>query len=282
MFPLLARLVASLGAVALVLASLGQVHAQTHVAPSALADPVSAVAAKIPQMDAKALEGLVGQVIVAVNTDSRRLAAFQSSKACLELYRAANSFAAGYEYLIAIGDRASELPSPDGPQLRSKAIQARVVAFAARSKTAELIQATCRNFPVPVEHAADPRYAVPEPLVGRDYTRALVDGRFAAEANLAAAVAADKSGRCADVGGAVQAMSLLIPYLSKLYKDSEPFPEALGPAASRRALNQERLQLGAAISQLDRKHAARCNATGAAQPPASTAPAAPAPGAVTP
>jgi hypothetical protein len=277
MLALLTRLVARMGAVALVLALHAPVHAETGATPPAPADAVAAVAAKIPQMDAKSLDGLIGQVIVAVNTDSRRLAAFQSSKACLELYRAANSFAAGYDYLVAIGARAEDLPSPNGPQLRSKAIQARVVAFAARSKAAELIQATCRNFPVPAENAGDPRFAVPESLVGRDYTRALVDGRFAAEANLAAAYAADKTGRCADVASAVQAMSLLIPYLSKLYRDSEPFPEALGPAASRRALNQERQQLSAAISQLDMKYSARCNATGASgaapQPAPTSAPA---------
>jgi hypothetical protein len=276
---LLARLVARMGAVALVLALAAPLHAETAVTPvsPAGASSVAAVAAKIPTMDAKALDGLIGQVIVAVNTDSRRLAAFQSSKACLELYRAANSFAAGYAYLIAIGDRASQLPSPNGPQLRSKSTQARVVAFAARSKAQELIAATCRNFPVPEQNAGDARFAAPAPIVSGDYTRALVDGRFAAEANLAAAVAADRTGRCADVGAAVQAMSLLIPYLSKLYKDSEPFPEALGPAASRRALNQERLQLGAAISQLDMKYATRCNATGAPAAPDATAPAPAAP-----
>lgn len=248
------------------------------VAPTADLTTASAdIAATIPAMDAKALDAVVGQVMLAVNTDSRRLAAFQSSKACLELYRAANSFGIGYRYLVLAGDRAKAIPGAEGAQLYSKATQARVIAFAARVKVAEQIQATCRNFPIPADHAADPRFARPSPLDGSEYTRALLDGRFAAEANLAAALAADRSGTCPDVTSAIQAISLLLPYLGKLYNDSAAYPEALGPAASRRALNQERRQLGAALTQLDRKYSGKCTGKGgpAAAPAAQGAGAGP-------
>lgn len=225
---------------------------------------------RIAAMDAPQLSDLISQSLLGIATDTRRLRDFANSKSCLELYRAANSFTLGYDALQAVGARAASLPPESGLLLKAKATQARVIAFASRVRAAEWIDGTCDGFVVPADSAKDPRYAVPEPVTNASYTAAITDARDAADANFAAAIGAAKSGKCPQIVSSVQAIALLVPYLEKLYKDSERKIDALGPRASRRGLMDDRNRLVATANQISAQFTPAC-ASGAAPPAAGNA-----------
>ena len=214
--------------------------------------------AKIAQMPLKELEAFLGGIATAVNQDSLKLRAFAQSSDCLDLTRAANSFALGYTYLGAVRDTAAKRPEKDGQLVRVKAIQLRVTTFAARIRAEEWLTQRCGSFVVPAEQASDTRYARPAKVTNAEYTDAVIDARQAAETNLAIAVNAGISGKCPEVVVASQNIALLMPYLQKLLVDTAKRPEVLGPRASRRGIEVSRRQLTAAFDKLQAEFGDKC------------------------
>jgi hypothetical protein len=216
--------------------------------------------ARIATMPIKELDAFVGTVAIAVNQDSLKLRGFAQSNDCLDLTRAANSFALGYTYLGAIRDTAEKRTEKEAQLIRAKAIQVRITAFAARVRAEEWLTQRCRNFTVPEEQAADPRYQKPAKVSNAEYTEAVIEARQAADTNLAIAVAAGISGKCPEAITAGQNIALLVPYLEKLLADTAKRPEVLGPRASRRALEVSRRQLIAALNKLQGEFGEKCKA----------------------
>jgi hypothetical protein len=234
------------------------------VAAAALALVLPAAAADDPQlariaaMPAKELDAFIGTVATAVNGDSLKMRGFAQSGDCLDLTRAANSFALAYTYLAAARDTARLHTEKVGPLIAAKAVQLRVTTFAARVRAEEWLTQRCRNFTVPADKAADPRYQVPLRVSNAEYTEAVIDARQTAETNLAIAVAAGLSGKCPDAVVAGQSIALLLPYLDKLLADTAKRPEVLGPRASRRGLEVSRRQLIAALDKLQAEFGQKC------------------------
>lgn len=236
----------------------------------ALAAPGAAQAgdqlARIDSMSLQELDSFVRAITVSVGQDTLRLQPAAQRGQCLELTRAANSFALAYEYLAAANKALEGKPARETLSLKAHVIQSRVLTFAARVRAEEWLGSRCASFVPPAEHADDPRYARPAKLATAEFTQAVIEARQAAEANLAGAVAAGLSGKCAEAGSAAQAIRLFVPYLDKLTGDLARRPAALGPRASRRGLEISRNQLVAAANKLDREFGARCAAARATDP----------------
>lgn len=226
--------------------------------------------AKIAQMPLKELEVFLGGIATAVNQDSLKLRGFAQNSDCLDLTRAANSFALGYTYLGAVRDTAAKRPEKDAQLVRVKAIQLRVTTFASRIRAEEWLSQRCGSFVVPADQASDTRYARPAKVTNAEYTDAVIDARQAAETNLAIAVNAGISGKCPDVVAASQNIVLLIPYLQKLLVDTAKRPEVLGPRASRRGLEVSRRQLTAAFDKLQAEFGDKCRTPKPASAPGGT------------
>ncbi len=214
--------------------------------------------ARIPTMSVKELDTLVGTVATAVNQDTLKLRAFAQTSACLELVRASNSFALAYTALGAVRDAAANRAEKEAPIVRARAVQTRVITFAARVRVEDYLAQRCRNFAIPAEHADDPRYVPPVKVPNADYTDAVIDARQTAETNLAIAVNAGMSGRCPEAMAAAQNISLLLPYIQTLLTNTEKRPEVLGPRASRRGLEVSRRQLVAALDKLQGEYSNKC------------------------
>jgi len=215
---------------------------------------------RIPTMSVRELDAFINSVGVAVNQDTLKLRAFAQSGACLELVRAANSFALAYTALASVRDAAVKSDEKEAPIIRARAVQTRVTTFAARVRAEEYLAQRCRSFVVPAENADDPRYATPVKVPNADYTDAVIDARQTAETNLAIAVAAGLSGKCPEAIVAGQNIALLLPYIQKLLADTEKRPEVLGPRASRRGLEVSRRQLVAALEKLQAEFGEKCRA----------------------
>lgn len=230
-----------------------------------LASPAAAVEAdpqlaKIASMPLKELDAFIGTVAAAVNQDTLKMRGFAQSGDCLDLIRAANSFSLGYSYLAEIRDTAQQRTEKEAQFTRARAIQVRVVAFAARQRAEAWLNQRCRNFQVPADQADDPRYQTPVRVTNADYTEAVIEARQAAETNLAIAVGAGLSGKCPEVISAGQNIALIVPYLDKLLADTAKRPEVLGPRASRRGLEVSRRQLLAALEKLQSEFGEKCRA----------------------
>lgn len=216
--------------------------------------------AKIASMPIKELDAFIGTVAAAVNQDTLKMRGFAQSGDCLDLIRAANSFSLGYTYLAEIRDTAQQRTEKEAQFTRARAIQVRVVAFAARQRAEAWLNQRCRNFQVPADQADDPRYQTPVRVTNADYTEAVIEARQAAETNLAIAVGAGLSGKCPEVISAGQNIALIVPYLDKLLADTAKRPEVLGPRASRRGLEVSRRQLLAAFDKLQAEFGEKCRA----------------------
>ena len=224
---------------------------------SAAADPQLG---KIATMPIKELDGFINATASAVNQDALKMKGFAQADDCLELIRATNSFGLAYRYLAQVRDTASKRPEREAPILAAKAVQVRVVTFASRVRAEEWVTQRCRNFIVPAEQAADPRYQVPAKVSNADYTDAVIEARQTSETNLAIAINAGISGRCPEAIVAAQNISLLLPYVQKLLADTATRPEVLGPRASRRGLEVSRRQLVAALDKLQTQFGEKCRA----------------------
>lgn len=222
-------------------------------------------------MPAKELDAFLGGIATAVNQDTLKMRGFAQASDCLDLTRAANSFALGYTYLAAVRDAAVKLGGNAGTLIQVRAIQVRVTTFAARVRAEEWLAQRCRNFVAPAEQAADPRYATPAKVSNADYTDAVIEARQAAETNLAIAVRADITARCREAVTAGQNIALLMPYLQKLLADTAKRPEVLGPRASRRGLDVSRRQLAAAFDKLQADLGEKCKAEKSQATPADPA-----------
>ena len=215
--------------------------------------------AAIEKMDVKQLSGLVATMTSSIGQDTLKLQPAAARGDCLELTRAANSFALGYQLLADVDAALAGRPEKDALPVKATVVQSRLITFAARVKAHEWLSGRCASFVVPEEKAADPRYAKPAPIRTVEYTQAIIEARQVAEANLAAAVAAGMSKSCRATFSALDSIQLLVPYLEKLARDVRQRPEALGPRASRRALEQSRLQLINAGNRLYREIGIGCN-----------------------
>lgn len=211
-------------------------------------------------MPAKELDAFLGGIAAAVNQDTLKMRGFAQASDCLDLTRAANSFALGYTYLSAVRDAAVKIGGKDGALIQVRAIQVRVTTFAARVRAEEWLTQRCRNFAPPAEQAADPRYATPAKVSNAEYTDAVIEARQAAETNLAIAVNAGITAKCREAVTAGQNIALLMPYLQKLLADTAKRPEVLGPRASRRGLEVSRRQLAAAYDKLQADLGEKCKA----------------------
>jgi hypothetical protein len=228
---------------------------------------------RITTMSIKELDALVSSVAAVVNQDTLRMRNFAQSSDCLDLIRAANSFALASTSLTAVREAALQREDREVPIVLARAVQTRVTTFAARVRAEEWLGQRCRNFAVPAEHADDPRYFTPVKVSNADYTEAVIDARQTAETNLAIAIAAGNSGKCSDAIAAGQNISLLLPYLQKLHADTARRPQVLGPRASRRALDVSRRQLVAALDKLQLDFGTKCRPQQSAPPTSSPPPA---------
>jgi hypothetical protein len=228
--------------------------------------------AKIAAMDMAGLETFVGSVTASVGQDTLKLRGAADRGDCLELYRAGNAFDLGYRYLAKVNELIVDKRDAKGLSLRARVVQSRVVVFAARVRAEEFIGQTCGAFTIPADKADDVRFAVPQKIVLEDFTGAVIEAREAAEVIYLAATEAAKSKRCGPVATIIQAIQLIVPYLEKLSRDVAQRPEALGPRASRVALNQSRIRLINAANQLDASFGQTCSKPGTAETPAAPAP----------
>ncbi len=222
----------------------------------------------IAGMDDKALDAYIATVTATVVQDSVRLSALTEANNCAELSRAGNSLALAYDAYQLIRDTIASQTGPEAAGRRSRLIQSRVVAFAARVRVGDLLAARCSSYQPTGEQRDDPRYQRVPPLPDSAFTAAIIDARFAAETNLAIAAAARQSKDCRLVGNAIRSIQLIVPYLEKLALDVSSRPLALGPLASKRGLEQVRNQSVAAANTLDREFAGVCGETA---PPAEDA-----------
>jgi hypothetical protein len=216
--------------------------------------------ARIAAMPAKELDAFLTGIATVVNQDSLKMRGFAQTSDCLDLTRSTNSLALGHAYLAAVREAAAKLGGKDGSLIEVKALQVRVISFAARVRAEEWLTQRCRNFTAPAEHADDPRYAAPPKVSNADYTDAVIEARQAAETNLAIAVNAGIAARCPEAISAGQNIRLLMPYIEKLLADTAKRPEVLGPRASRRGLEVSRRQLAAALEKLQSQFGEKCKA----------------------
>jgi hypothetical protein len=236
--------------------------------------------AAIAKMDLKQLSGLIATMTASIGQDTLKLQPAAKKGDCLELTRAANSFALGYRMLADIDASLNGKPTKDALPVKSAVVQSRVITFAARVRAAEWLSGRCASFVAPADKADDPRYAKPAKIQTAEYTQAVIEARQVAEANLAAAIAAGISKSCPATFNSLDAIQLLVPYLDKLAKDVGKRPEALGPKASKRGLELARAKLVNAGNKLYREIGIGCSRAptqtgeaGAATPPADPAPA---------
>lgn len=216
--------------------------------------------ARIATMPVKELDAFLASITAAVNQDSLKMRGFAQSGDCLDLIRAANSFALGYTYLAEIRDTTAKRTEKEAQLIRARVVQVRVTTFAARVRAEQWLAQRCRNFAVPADQASDPRFRTPVRVTNAEYTDAVIDARQTAETNLAIAVSAGVSGKCPDAIVAGQSIALLVPYLDKLLADTAKRPEVLGPRASRRGLEVSRRQLLAALDKLQSEFRQKCKA----------------------
>ncbi len=241
-------------------------------APAAAQDvPVEQIATMSPAELAKLADSIVGGVAA----DARKLQPAAQRRDCAELTRAFNSFNLGYRMLGEADAALEKKPPREALAIRVRIVQSRVITFASRVKAEEWHTRVCRDFVPSAELAEDPRYSKPVPIGVTEFTEAAIEMRRAAEANLAAVMAAGMSKRCADVRSAMQSVELFIPYMEKLALDISKRPQALGPLASRRALEAGRNQLVAAANRVYREVGVSCQRQAPApvpeaQPPSET------------
>lgn len=231
----------------------------------------------IARMDIKQLGELAASITTSVGQDTLKLQPAAKARNCLELTRAANSFALGYGMLGEMDAVLAGKPPKEAAGLRANVMQSRLITFAARVKAEEWLSRICVGFVPPPEHAGEPRYAAPVKLQDRDFTTALIEARQVAENNLAIAVSAGMSKSCPATFAALESIQLLTPYLDKLVKDVAKRPQALGPRASRRGLEVARVQLVNAGNKLYREVGMGCSRNAA--PAGKAGPGTAAPGA---
>lgn len=225
----------------------------------------------IAKMDGKALDSYIATVTATVVQDSVRFSALADAGNCAELNRAANSLALAYDAYALVRDVIADQTGPEVAGRRSRLVQSRVIAFAARVRVGDLIASRCSTYQPSGEQQDDPRYQRAQPLPDSAFTTAIIEARLSAETNLAIAAAARQSKDCRLVGSAIRSIQLIVPYLEKLALDVDSRPLALGPLASKRGLEQVRNQSVAAANALDREFAGACGEapapTGETQPP---------------
>lgn len=229
---------------------------------------------RIAKMELKELAEFVATITGSVGQDTLKLQPAAQRGDCLELTRAANSFALGYSMLAEAQKSLEGKPPKEVLQLKAHIVQSRVLTFAARVRADEWVSWLCASFVPPADKLDEPRYAKPARLLTAEYTQAVIEARLAADANLANAIAAGIGRKCPQVVSAMQSIQLFVPYLDKLAKDIQKRPEALGPRASRRALEVARAQLIAAGNKLYREVGIGCRAPApvAEEPPVEPAP----------
>ena len=221
----------------------------------------------IGRMDGKALDAYIATVTATVVQDSVRLSALAEANNCAELSRAGHSLALAYEAYALVRDTIEGQTGPEAAGRRSRLVQSRVIAFAARVRVGDLLSARCSSYQPTEAQRNDPRYQRVTALPDSAFTAAIIDARLAAETNLAIAAAARQSKDCRLVGNAIRSIQLIVPYLEKLATDVANRPLALGPLASKRGLEQVRNQSVAAANALDREFATAC---GEGAPPAGS------------
>lgn len=233
---------------------------------------------RIARMTLPELSTLAETIIGSVGQDVRRLEPAARRRDCAELTRAFNGFNLAYE-MLGHADAALEgRPPREALPVKIKLVQSRVITFASRVRAEEWHTRMCRAYVATGEQAGDVRYAKPKPVAMSEFTQAAIEARQAAEANLATIMAAGASKKCENVRSAMQSVELFIPYLEKLALDISKRPQAMGPLASRRALEAARNQLVGTANRLFNEVGRSCMAP--APPPAPEAPAEePAPGA---
>jgi hypothetical protein len=222
------------------------------------ADDEAEQGTRIAAMSAAELTRFVEAVTAAVGQDSLKMQGAAQRRDCLELIRISNSFGLGYGYLgAALAAPPASAKDDAGLGLRARIVQGRVLTFAARVRAAEWLR-PCADFAVPDDRRGDPRYRQPQPIASGDFAGAVADAHEAALTNLAAAGAAIKSGACPAISSAGEAITLYMPYLEKLAADISARPEVLGPRVSRRLIDNDRAQLGAAEQALWRRFSSIC------------------------
>lgn len=216
----------------------------------------------IAGMDGKALDTYIATVTATVVQDTVRLSALADAGNCPELSRAANSLSLAYDAYAVVRDSIADEAGPEAAGRRSRVLQSRVIAFAARVRVADLLASRCSTYQPAGEQRDDPRYQRAKPLSDGAFTTAIIEARFAAETNLAIAAAARQSKDCRLVGNAIRSIQLIVPYLEKLAVDVAGRPLALGPLASKRGLEQVRNQSVGVANALDREFAVICGEGG--------------------
>lgn len=212
----------------------------------------------IARMDGKALDNYIATVTATVVQDTVRLSALAEANNCPELSRAGNSLTLAYDAYALVREAIAGQAGPEAAGRRTRVIQSRVIAFAARVRVGDLLASRCSSYQPTGEQRDDPRYQRVAPLPDSAFTSAIIDARLAAETNLAIAAAARQSKDCRLVGNAIRSIELIVPYLEKLARDVASRPLALGPLASKRGLEQVRNQSVAAANALDREFSGQC------------------------
>ncbi len=209
-------------------------------------------------MSPEQLRGFVEKVAGTVGKDSLELAAEAKAKDCRALVEAANSFRVAYGYLDHALAEAMARQDQAIVVVRLRAMQARVVTFAARVRAEDWLGRACARYSPAAADQDNPRYRAVPKLSIPDYTEAMVEMRQVAEANLALAQVANTNKDCAIASAAADSIDLFIPYLDTMLSNIQSRPEALGPRASRRGLERARARLIEAVIQLDRDFRPRC------------------------
>ncbi len=233
---------------------------------AALAAPAQAEDAefaRIAGMKPGEIRQLAGTIVATVGQDTLKLRPAAERGDCAELSRAANAFALAYRMLGEADAALNGQPQEEALPVKAQVIQSRIITFASRVRAEEWHSRLCVRYVPPAELAEDARYARPEKVETHEFSRAIIEARQAAEANLASAVAAGTSRQCPQVRSSLQSVQLFVPYLEKLISDVRKRPQALGPQASRRALEVARNQLVNVANALYRNVGAQC----AAPPP---------------
>ena len=243
----------------------------------ALVAALPGVAAETPSPDLKnmsvdQLRGFVETVSTTLKRDSLDLGAEAKAADCLKLTESANSFNLAYALLGKAYDEAMARQGDGVMVVRYRALQSRVVGFAARVRSEDWLKRLCGRFDIPAAEAANPRYQPVPRLVAGDYTRAAIELRQVAEANLALAEIAMKGKDCQAASSAADGIDVFIPYLDAMVDGLKARPEALGPLASLRGLEATRNRLIGALRGLDATFAPICGGPGGAAPDAAPAP----------
>jgi hypothetical protein len=232
----------------------------------ARADEDAAPPSRIAAMTLTELAGLVDAVGVAARQDSLKMPAAARRRDCRELIRLSNAFTLGYSYL---GEaRSAPAASGTGPAvmtLRARIVQGRVLAFAARMRAADWLEA-CAGFVVPEADRDDSRYQPPQPVAAAEFADAVADAHEGAVIQLAGAAVAARSGACASIVSAGEAMTLYLPYLEKLSADLAKRPEVLGPRVSRRLIDTDRARIVATEQALWQRFGPKCTGPGKMPP----------------